>query len=386
MSVSYFTYFLLFGLILPFLSPVLIHQGYSKAETGMILSMFYFFGAVIPILGARVSDRFLSADRLMRYCAWTLVLVTGPLWYFSDQPSWIYLVLFGVMGAARSPIMSLQDTLAMQVSKNDPKMFARRRLVGSIGFIVAAVLGGMAMEHFGLASFYPLLMLTTVLFALTTLKLPHEEKVSGHHPRAQFWRRLTPGFWLWMAAMSAHWLAFAPFHYGFSLLLEEVGIAPTMIGWVWSIGVVAEIGVFLTAGWFFRRWSYRQVLFMALTANLIRWVLVGTIANPWLIAATQLLHGVGFALYYSAAMQGLADFAGGHDRASFQGLFSSIVGGCTAIVGNTLSGWIHEWSSMQTLFLLAVPMQLLSLGLLWVNPLNPGTDATVGEQGVCSES
>lgn len=375
MSINYFTFFLLFGLILPFLSPVLIHQGYSKAQTGMILSMFYFFSSVIPILGARLSDRFLSADRMIRYCAWTLVAASGPLWYFSKEPSWLYLVFFAVLGAARSPIVSLQDTLAMQVSNNDPKMFARRRLVGSVGFIVAAVAGGWLIERYGLRTFYPLLLGTSFVFAVTTLNLPRENKVGGNTPRAQFWRRLTPGWWLWIAAMSAHWLAFAPFHYGFSLLLEETGVAPTMIGWVWSIGVLAEIGVFLCAGWFFRRWNYRQVLFFALGVNLVRWALVGSLDNPWLIAATQLMHGVGFALYYSAAMQAVAAFAGTSDRASFQGLFSSVVGGCTSIVGNSLAGWLHEVTAIQNLFLAAVPLQMLSLLLLWLNPLNAGAAA-----------
>ncbi|CAM2010257.1 MFS transporter [Acanthopleuribacter pedis] len=386
MSASYFTYFLLFGLILPFLSPVLIHQGYTKTETGMILSLFYFFSAVIPILGARLSDRFLSADRLMKFCAWTLVLVTAPLWYFSREPSWLYLLFFGIMGAARSPVVSLQDTLAMQVSKNDPRLFARRRLVGSIGFIVAAVLGGWAMDHYGLESFYPLLMLTTVMFALSTITLPTEQKADSRHPRAQFWQRLTPGFWLWIAAMSAHWLAFAPFHYGFSLFLEEVHIAPTLIGWYWSFGVIAEIVAFFTAGWFFRRWSYRHVLFMALGANLVRWLLIGIFDDPWLIAATQALHGIGFALYYSAAMQALAAFAGDHDRASFQGLFSSVVGGGASIIGNTLSGWIHEMSSMQMLFLIAVPLQALSIMLLWINPLNPSRDEDPSADAILPET
>ena len=83
----------------------------------------------------------------------------------------------------------------------------------------------------------------------------------------------------------------------------------------------------LTCGWFFKRMPAHQVLTLALAASLIRWTLLGLFPNPYVIVATQLLHGPSFALYYAAAMQELGDFAGKRFHASLQGLFATGVNG-----------------------------------------------------------
>ncbi|CAM2070617.1 MFS transporter [Sulfidibacter corallicola] len=369
MAASFFFFFLLFGLLLPYLSPVLLDLGFSKSQTGLILSGFYFFNAIMPLLGGRLSDRFLSVDRLLRLDALVLMALTPILWVFSDEAGLLFLLPLFLFGAAQAPVISLQDTLAMQVSGGDPKRYGHRRLVGSLGFIVSSIGMGYLVDRFGLRIFFPALVVAALLFWLNSFFLPREIKPRQTRRQSPFWRELTGSWWLWLLAMMLHWLSFSPYHYGFTLLLIDSGISAEATGWYWSLGVLAEIGVFLASGWFFKRWHYRTLLLAAFAANLIRWLVIGLYPVAWVLGASQLLHGLGFGLFYAAAMQAISRFSQQGNRASYQGLFSTCVGGVSAIVGSGLSGWLHEQMPIREVFLWILPLQAAGLVLLWLNPL-----------------
>ena len=175
---------------------------------------------------------------------------------------------------------------------------------------------------------------------------------------------------MWLLAMMCHWLAFGPFNYGFTLLLEEQGLPPRMAGWFWTMGISAEIAVFFASGWFFRRWGYRTLLFFAMACNLLRWGMIGLYPRPWVIALSQILHGPGFALFYAAAIQGIHIYCKGMDRASYQGLFSTCVGGISAIMGSVAAGWLHDRMPFKDVLLWCLPVQGLAMLLLALFPLH----------------
>jgi len=70
----------------------------------------------------------------------------------------------------------------------------------------------------------------------------------------------------------------------------------------------------------------------------VRWALLAWYPTPAVIAFSQLLHAPGFAIFYAAAMQGIQEYCGGTNRASYQGLFSTCVGGLSSILGTSCAG------------------------------------------------
>ena len=185
-------------------------------------------------------------------------------------------------------------------------------------------------------------------------------------------------FWLWLAAMMLHWFCFAPYQYGFTLFLQEQHVPTQWVGMIWSVGVGAEIVAF-DLRWFFKRMPAHQVLTLALAASLIRWTLLGLFPNPYVIVATQLLHGPSFALYYAAAMQELGDFAGKRFHASLQGLFATGVNGVAYCLGTTTAGILHTYMPFHSVILLMIPAECGALFLLAASrrhrysvPVSPG--------------
>lgn len=368
---SYFFCFLIFGIMVPLLSPVLLQLGFSKTQVGFIQAGVYFTSIAIPILGGRISDRFSSQDRLIRFTAAIMTVASIVLALARNQPGWLFVTALLTLCAARAPQVPLQDALAMQVAGSHPGRFAKMRQAGSVGFALAAILMGYFFQRWGLAVFFFALVISAGLYQINSFFLPGEEKPKVHPIQPRFWGTLNRTWWLWLLALFFHWLCFAPYHYGFTLVLTEAKVPLSLTGWMWAAGVGAEIVFFLVSGRFFDAFGFRGVLILAFSANLIRWLLIGLFPLGWVIGLTQILHGPGFALYYSAVLQGIHHYCRGIQRVSYQGLYTTIVAGGSSILGMILVGKLYEMMPFSKVFLWMVPMQVLGLFFLIMNRLQP---------------
>jgi len=373
MATSYFLYFALLGIFMPYLSPVLLDLGYSKSQIGALWGVMYFFSTVTPFAGGRISDRWLSADKTIRLCS-ALLLFSAVLLWWSPSNVWVFIPALLLFTLARSPLVSLQDTLAMEVAGDNPNKFSRLRMMGSVGFAVSVTLFGYLADWWGLRVFFVVQVILCLILLLSSKRLPEQGKAQKATEHKVFWGNLNRSWWMWIFAMVCHWISFGPFNYGFNLLLEEQNVAAHLHGWYWVIGIIMEVVVFMGSSWFFSRWHFRTLLFLAFFANLLRWLMLGLYPVPWLIALSQMLHGFGFALFYAAAMQGISHYCGGKNRASYQGLFSTCVGGFASIIGTSASGWLHDRMSWDAMILWFVPVQVLGIVILFLFPLTKVPD------------
>ena len=364
---NYFFLFLVFGITMPYFSPALLDLGFSKQEVGLLWGGMYICSTFAPMLGGRISDRWLSSDRTANLCGALMIVFACLMWWQTGATRLFLLCLF-LFALVRAPAVSLLDTISMHSVGGDAKIYARIRMLGSIGFAVAVTAFGWFVELRGYEDFFPIVAVSCLLWFLVTLLLPRERKAAQTDARPMFWRTLSHRWWLWLFALVLHWIAFGPFNYGFNLLLEEQNVAPKFYGWFWNIGIGVEVGLFMVSGWFFSRWSHRTLLFCAFTASLIRWSILGWFPAPWLIAVSQLLHGPGFAIFYAAALQGIHHYCAGENRASYQGLFSTSMG-LASMTGTWLAGALHQQMPFNEMIRWFLPIQVAAMVVLYFFPL-----------------
>lgn len=105
-----------------------------------------------------------------------------------------------------------------------------------------------------------------------------------------------------------------------------------MVGYLWSLGVVAEIVVFALSNRLFRRWRARDLLLLSGICALVRWALLGaTVELPWLIVG-QILHCGSFTVCHLAAMRFIAARSGS-DVIRLQSIYSALaMGGGIAVM------------------------------------------------------
>lgn len=103
-------------------------------------------------------------------------------------------------------------------------------------------------------------------------------------------------------------------YYGFSAIWwQEAGYSASVVGYLWSLGVVAEIVIFALSNRLFHRWGARDLLLLSGICALVRWSLMASTTQlPWLIVA-QILHCGSFTVCHLAAMRFIAARRAGSD-------------------------------------------------------------------------
>lgn len=122
-------------------------------------------------------------------------------------------------------------------------------------------------------------------------------------------------------------------YYGFSAIYwQQAGYSASVVGYLWSLGVVAEIVIFASSNRLFRRWSARDLLLLSGVSAIVRWSLMATTTElGWLIVA-QILHCGSFTICHLAAMRFMASREGA-EVIRLQSLYSALaMGGGIAIM------------------------------------------------------
>ena len=210
-----------------------------------------------------------------------------------------------------------------------------------MGFIATAVGLGPYLDRAGMG--HLLHVLTGLILAIFLCSLlvpePAREPVSPGQTRLLSRLSQAPvwGFFATTFLMQASHGAYYGF---FSILLQDHGYSRLVIGLLWGLGVLSEVGIFLITDQLVRRFGVRRLLAGSLGLAGARWLLIGaTTQLGWLLLA-QALHAVTFAVFHAAAARHTHDLFPKDQRSSGFALYSSLAFGFGGGVGTLLSGML----------------------------------------------
>jgi PPP family 3-phenylpropionic acid transporter len=131
----------------------------------------------------------------------------------------------------------------------------------------------------------------------------------------------------------------------YSIHLDRAGYGKALIALMWTLGVVAEVLVFLYLPGLLRRFTLRALLGGSLALGAIRFVAIGWgVESLALLAAVQLLHAATFGAFHAASVAAVQKMFPGSLQARGQALHSSLAYGLGGLVGALLAGW--SWDSL----------------------------------------
>jgi PPP family 3-phenylpropionic acid transporter len=268
-------------------------------------------------------------------------------------------IVIGISSLISAGALPLVETITLRALAGQPGRYGPIRLWGSVGFIAAVLAGGAWLDAAPVATL-PWAMLG---FALATLVcaslLPtggarvHGEPVPWRLDGAAL-RLLACGFC--MAAAHGTLYAF------FTLHLERSGYRVTTIGLLWTLGVVAEILVFVCLPQLFRRFALSTILAASFVCAVVRFLLLGWLADAlWLVVIAQLLHAATFGAFHAAAVSAVQRVFPQAAQARGQTLFSSVTYGAGGAVGALAAGWLWELGGPEFAFSLSALFGLAGL-------------------------
>ncbi|MDN5443716.1 MAG: MFS transporter, partial [Acinetobacter sp.] len=156
----------------------------------------------------------------------------------------------------------------------------------------------------------------------------------------------------------------APFYSFYSNFLKQAGYSTTEIGFLWAVGVMAEIIMFAIAHIFFKRFSWRLMVSICLILTALRWFMVGSFPQIFAIQFfAQTIHAFSFGLFHLIAMRIIFQNFSLGQQGRGQALYSTMWGLGVAS-GSILAG--HYWHSLsgELIFILAGCAVLLGLGFI----------------------
>jgi len=333
--------FALIGVYMPFFPVWLEQRGLDGATIGMILAVPIIVRIVVtaPLVGLTergVDPRILLfiAQACLAGIYLTLLGVSGPF---------AIAMVVACAAVAQAPLVPTADLVTTDAVRENPGLsYSSIRLWGSISFLVCSVGAGYVLEVTSADALILALCVLALISASVALAVPVGPAIRTTAVRKHARVRLAAPL-IWMIAGAALIQSSHAALYGFgSILWRGQGFADSAIGFLWAIGVVAEIVLFWLIGrGFGRRIDGAKLMLLGAAGAGLRFA--GLAFEPGIVVTLllQALHGLSFGAAHLGIMMTLTASAPAGGRGRAQGLFSAAM--ATAMAGAMVSsGWLYE--------------------------------------------
>lgn len=362
LSASYFAHI---GFFNPYLPLWLKDQGLGIFVISLLTSIQAATRFFAPYAWGALSDHTGERVKLLRLGATVAMLASLGLWF--DFGLWWLAAVLLVMFTHTSAMMPMSEAaMAHLVSSGgafDARRYGRVRLWGSFGFLVTVLVAGLWFEQFGMAHFPAWTVLTLLAVVISAWRLPDlKEEVHAHAVKVAVWPVLRQRSVQWLfASLFFHVLSHMGIYVFFSLYLDSLGYSKTMIGLLWAVSVLVEIGWFFTQSRWLPLLSLTGWLVLCGAATALRMGLTATSAAvlPVLLLA-QMLHALTFAAHHSVCIALLSHHFPGRLRGRGQALYTVVGYGLPGVLGGLAGGALSAKYGLASVFIATFATSLIA--------------------------
>jgi PPP family 3-phenylpropionic acid transporter len=361
-ALFFFAYYGYVGVFSPYASLYFAENGMTATQIGVLMSLMQVMRIFGPNLWGWVADHSRRRVAVLRFTAMAaLVSFCG---IFFGQTFTHFFVVMVVLNAFTSAQGPLSEALMLSEMRGDLTNYGKVRLWGSVGFIAAVTLGGQMLDWWGIG-FLPWITLASLAMVLAACLRMDE---SPHPPAHQdapsvaslLKRREVIAFFASTFLMIA---AHASLYVYYSLYLAQIGYSNTVIGLMWSVGVIAEIVFFFYQAPLFRRFGVQRMMVASLLIAVVRFLMIGFGAESVvLLLIAQVLHAATFGTHHSASVATLQRWFSGSLQARGQALFISISYGLGGTIGGLILSGLWDTFGSHAVYLMAAIFSLAATG------------------------
>jgi PPP family 3-phenylpropionic acid transporter len=335
-------------------------KGMTVAQIGVLMSMIQVLRIVGPNVWGYVADHYDRRVLVLRVAGFAALVGFSGFFFGSTFGHFMLaMVILNLFTSGQAPIC---EALMLSEMKGDLTYYGRIRMWGSIGFIVSVTLASLALEHYGIITLpwvAAALLVATIAAAFRLRDVPRRtHKEAPPALLSLLRRREVIAFFASTALMVAAHTSLYTFY---SLYLERSGYSETVIGAMWSLGVLAEVLLFYFQAPLFRRWGAMRMMYLALGVAVARFLMIGFGSHIlWLLIAAQLMHALTFALHHSSSVMSLQRWFSGPLQARGQALYMSISYGIGGSLGGLFLAQWWERAGAESVYYVASALVLLS--------------------------
>ncbi|MEW6119473.1 MAG: MFS transporter [Pseudomonadota bacterium] len=353
LSGFYFFYFAFVGAISPFWGLYLQSLAFNAFQIGVLMSLLQVMRIFAPNIWGHLADRSGRRTAIVQLAAFGSVLAFAGV-FFGSSFWWMFAVM-AALSFFWSASLPLVEAMTLSHLGERIDTYGRIRLWGSIGFIVMVVGLGYALDGMPIA-WLPWAILAVMLgIAAFARVIPEAEILAHPGDHRSIWdvvRRPEVAALLVACLLMA--ATHGPYYTFYSIYLVDHGYTKSTVGWLWALGVLCEIGIFLVIPRIFARVTPRRLILVSFAVAVVRFLVIAWgVESPWLVWGAQTLHAFTFGTYHAAAVALIHQHFRGRHQARGQALYTSLSYGVGGTLGGLVSGATWERLGADWTFTLA---------------------------------
>jgi MFS transporter, PPP family, 3-phenylpropionic acid transporter len=342
LSSYYLFYFASLGALVPYWGLYLQDAGFDPLAIGVLMAILAGTKIVAPVVWGQIVDH--RGQRIQVVRLGSLLAVLGFATLYVTDGFWgmvLTLFLFSFFWNASLPQM---EAVTFNHLRERPTRYALVRVWGSVGFILVVVALGLALEQGSLAQVPVWVLILTLGICVTTFMVPDSAPDPGTQSRVSLRELLRhPSVLAFFGACFLMQTSHGIYYAFYSIHLEAAGYSSTAVGWLWALGVIAEVLIFLIMHRLLERFGARRILLWSLALGGVRWILIGVFVEyPAVLFAAQWLHAATFGAFHASAIHLVHHGFPGHTQGRGQALYNSLSFGAGGAAGSLIGGLL--WS------------------------------------------
>lgn len=372
----YFFYYSIVGTFMPYWNLYLQDQGFNYQEIGVLSSIAIVTRFFAPLVWGWIADKSGKRMLLVRIATWMESCIWLAIFIVPNTFQSVALLMLIFSFFQNAILAQFEGVTLFWLGDQKAKLYGKIRKWGSVGFIVGVFTIGAILEIVHI-SMLPILLLIIASLAFIwsfTIREPDSAPTSQKYlePLLPVLKRPTVAafFAIEFILLFSH----APFYSFYSNFLKSLNFSTTEIGFLWAMGVFAEIFMFSIASKIFQRFSWRSLVIVCLLVTSIRWMLVAVFSHYFIGQLfAQCLHAFSFGLFHLIAMRVIFQNFSAGQQGRGQALYSTMWGLGVAF-GSVLAG--HFWKILSGELIFMCASMVVLLGLCFVKWLPKQVDSS----------
>lgn len=356
LSSNYTSFFIYLGIITPFWAMWLSSRGLSPSEIGIIIAVPYIIKIIVAPLISQAADKRAEYWRPLLFSVAFSVVIS--VFYIFASDFWSLLLITLLVNLTMPAVLPLMETITVGQSAKYNLNYGHIRSFGSVSFIVASVLLGMFLKNnsidYVLWAFYGsmiLLLLTVIILPRGNKKAKTANETMSISPIKHL---LSDGDFIWfLSVVGLLQMSHGVYYSMGSIYWEENGIGEDVIGFLWAVGVIAEIIFFLYFHKVINKYPLSVIFAIIGLFGVIRWATIAMSMSLPILFVVQLIHGLTFGASHLAAIYYLGERVKKDYAASSQSLYSALPLGLGMGLSTYIGGVIYEYVANGAYFFMA---------------------------------
>ena len=365
LSRFYFFYYFFVGSFVPYWGIYLQSENFSPSSIGILLSLFQISRIVAPNFWGWLADHTGHRVKWIKLTSFLgLIGFIGIFW--AKGFFWIFLVMLA-LSLFTSSTLPLAESLTLAHLATTDGHYSRIRLWGSIGFIVASLFLGYLIDLQGINILLWVLLIAQAIIFFLSNTIPETQDIQHKTNDLSIWKIIkTPSVIALLLGCTLMVSSHGVLYNFYSIYLKDHGYSSGTIGWLWAVGVICEILIFMAMPKILRRYSLKAILLMSLFLGVIRFILIG--ASPdhlYLLFIAQMFHAATFGSFHAASIEVIAYYFKGRNQTRGQAIYNSVAYGIGGTIGGLGGGYLIQYLGGQLGFMIAAISPLIGFVVIW---------------------